>query len=286
MASLIAVIAAILQAGSYTLDKVILSVRGVSFKTYTGVSFPLVFAITLVIFCLIRPPFSIHLLSGHLAWLLAASILLALITNLIFYRALDHDSLGEIQTLDLFGNLPIILFATIVFTDERNLSIVVPALIASGALIWAHWQHHRLVIAPRTVPFVVWGLTGHPLAAAISKILLQTWNPISLELVRSGAMAIVLGFTFSGEIKKTSSKAGLLLLITNALTSIGVILFYFSYQRLGIVHTMLLFSLQPVLVYTASLALLKEKLQPKKLIAFCIVLICIVVSQAMTARLL
>jgi drug/metabolite transporter (DMT)-like permease len=160
----------------------------------------------------------------------------------------------------------------------------VPALIASCALVWAHWQHHRLVIAPRTVPFVIWDLTGHPLAAAISKMLLRSWNPISLELVRSGTMAIVLGTVFAGEIKKASLKVGLLLLITNALTSIALILFYFSYQWLGIVHTMLLFSLQPVLVYIASLVLLREKFQPKKLIAFCIVLACIIVAQTMTAR--
>ena len=284
MASLLAIIAAALQAGSFTLDKVILSIRGVNYRTYTGLSYPLIFAITLVVFLLVRPPFSLQLVSGHLMWFFLALIILSVVTNLIFYRALDHDRLGEIQTIDLFGNLPTILVATFLFNDERNLFIIVPAMVASCALVWAHWQHHRLVIARGTVPFVVWTVTGHPLAASVSKLLLRAWNPIVLELMRSGAMAVVLGFIFSHEIKKASLRTDLLLVITNILTTLAFILFYFSYQRLGIVHTTLLFSLQPILVYIASLVLLKEKLQPKKLVAFCIVLICIIVAQTMTAK--
>ncbi len=284
MASLLAIMAAVLQASSFTLDKVILSIRGVNFRTYTGLSYPLIFAVTLAIFLLVRPPFSLQLVSGRLLWLFVASIILSVVTNLIFYRALDHDGLGEIQTIDLFGNLPTILLAMFLFKDERNPLIIVPAMVASCALVWAHWQHHRLVMARRTVPLVVWTVTGHPLAAAVSKLLLRAWNPIVLELMRSGAMAIVLGLIFSQEIKKASLKTGFLLVITNILTTLAFILFYFSYQRLGIVHTMLLLSLQPILVYIASLVLLKEKLQPKKLVAFCIVLICIIVAHAMTAK--
>jgi len=284
MAPFLAIVAAVLQASSFTLDKVILSIRGVNFRTYTGLSYPLIFAITLVIFLLVRPPFSLQLVSGHLRWFFLALIILSVVTNLIFYRALDHDCLGEIQTIDLFGNLPTILLAMLLFKDERNLFIIVPALVASCALVWAHWQHHRLVIARHTMHFVVWTVTGHPLAASVSKLLLRAWNPIVLELMRSGVMAVVLGLIFSHELKRASLKTGLLLVITNILTTLAFILFYFSYQRLGIVHTMLLFSLQPILVYIASLALLKEKLQPKKLIAFCIVLICIMAAQTMTAK--
>ena len=43
MTFLFPILAAILQAGSLTLDKVVLSIRRVNFKTYTGVSFPLIF---------------------------------------------------------------------------------------------------------------------------------------------------------------------------------------------------------------------------------------------------
>jgi len=273
------ILAAILQAGSFTLDKVILSFRRVGYKTYTGVSFPLIFVITLVIFLIFRPPLSLELFSGDIGWFILLSITLAIVTNLVFYRALDDDNLGEIQTLDLLRVIPIIVVSGLIFSDERNLCIIIPALIASLAIIWSHWERHHFKIAKKTLPFLIWSLSVAPIGAALSKVILTTWNPISLELVRSGAMALILGVLFFKQIQKVSSKTFYYLIITNILTSVAWIMFYFSYQRLGIIYTALIFSLQPLLVYFASIWVLKEKVQYKKVIAFVIVLISIVFAQ-------
>ena len=190
------ILAAILQAGSFTLDKVVLSIKRVNFKTYTGVSFPLIFFITLGIFFIFRPPLSFNLLVGNLGWLLFFSIVITIITNLIFYRALDADKLGEIQTLDLLRNIPIIVFSSIIFADERNFAVIIPALVASVAIIWSHWEKHCFKIAKHTLTFLVWSLFAAVAGAFISKVLLTSWNPISLELVRSGAVALILGSLF------------------------------------------------------------------------------------------
>lgn len=273
------VLAAILQAGSFTLDKVVLSIRRVNFKTYTGVSFPLIFLITLVIFFIFRPPLSFDLLAGNLWWLLSISIGITLVTNLVFYRALDDDKLGEIQTLDLLRAIPIVIFAGIIFTDERNFFVIIPALVASTAVIWSHWENHHFKIAKHTLPFLIWSLSVAPIGASILKVLLETWNPISLELVRSGVIALILGPLFLKYAKKVRFKAFSLLLVTNILTSVAWILFYFSYQRSGIVYTILVFSLQPLLVYFASVFFLKESLHWKKAITFAIVLASIGIAQ-------
>ena len=273
------ILAAILQAGSFTLDKIVLSVRRVNFKTYTGISFPLIFLITLIIFFIFRPPLSLNLFAGNLSWLLLISIGMTVITNLIFYRALDNDKLGEIQTLDLLRTIPIVIFTSIVFADERNFLVIIPAFIASFAVIWSHWEHHHFKIAKHTLPFIIRSLSSAPIGASISKMLLANWNPISLELVRAGAIALILGPLFVKHTQKISFKAFLLLLITNILTSIAWILFYFSYQRFGIIYTILVFSLQPLLVYLASVFFLKERLHWKKTIAFIVVLLSIGVAQ-------
>lgn len=273
------ILAAILQAGSFTLDKVVLSIRRVNFKTYTGVSFPLIFLITLVIFLIFRPPLSFDLFVGNLWWLLLISIGMTIVTNLVFYRALDDDRLGEIQTLDLLHSIPIIIFASVIFADERNFFVIIPAFVASSAVIWSHWEHHHFKIAKHTLPFVVWSLSIAPISASISKVLLASWNPISLELVRSGAVASILGPLFAKYAQRISFKAFSLLLATNILTSIAWILFYFSYQRSGIIYTILVFSLQPLLVYLASVFFLKEPLHWKKAVAFAIVLLSIGIAQ-------
>lgn len=272
-------LAAILQAGSFTLDKVVLSIRRVSFRSYTGVSFPLIFLITLIIFLIFRPPLSFGLLRGNLWWLLLISVGMTIITNLIFYRALDDDRLGEIQTLDILRNIPIIIFSSVIFADERNFTVVLPALVASFAVIWSHWECHHFKVAKHTLPFFIWSLTVAPIGALISKVLLASWNPISLELVRSGAVALLVGPLFVRHSFKISLKAFSLLLATNILTSIAWILFYFSYQHSGIVYTLLIFLLQPLLVYLASIFFLREPLQWKKATAFVIVLLSIVAAQ-------
>ncbi len=272
-------LAAVLQAGSVTIDKVVLSVRRVNFKTYTGISFPLIFFITLIIFLIFQPPLSLSLFFGKFLWLLLLSILLAIIVNLIFYRALDADRLSEIQTISLLKNIPIIIFASFIFTSERNFIVILSAIIASAAIIWSHWQKDHFQIAKYTAPFLFCAIALSPLRAIISKELLSIWNPISLELVRSGAIALILGPLFFRHFQKISLKAFFLFIITNILTSIAWILYYFSYQISGIIYTVLLFSLQPLLVYFASVFFLKEPFQRKKIIAFFIILISIMVAQ-------
>jgi len=272
------VLAAVLQAGSFTLDKVILSIRRISYKTYVGVSFPLIFIITLGIFFIFRPPLTLELIKGSI-WLIVISVGMTIITNLIFYRALHDDNLGEIQTLDLLRNIPIIISTSILFADERNFAVIIPAILASFAIIWSHWERHHFKIAKHTLPFVIWSLCVAAIGPPISKILLETWNPISLELVRSFGTAVLLGPLFFQDAQKIPSKGFLLLLGTNILTSIAWILFNFSYQRLGIIYTILIFSLQPLLVYIASVLILKERFAWKKAVAFVIVLVSIGMAQ-------
>lgn len=276
---LIPILAAILQSGSLTIDKFTLSFRHVNYKTYTAVSFPLSFLITWFIFLIFHPPLSLSLFTGNLLLLLFISIGMTIATNLIFYRALGKDQLGEIQTLDLLHNFPIIIISSIIFTDERNFIVIFPALIASAVIFWSHWEHHHFKIAKNTWPFLIWSLTAASVGAPVSKMLLEYWNPISLELVRSGAMALILGILFSKYAAKISPRSFLLLLATNFLSSIAWILYYYSYQRFGIIFTVLIFSLQPLLVYMASLIFLKEPFRWKKALAFAIVLISIGVSQ-------
>ncbi len=282
MSFFLPIAAAILQAGSFTLDKTILSLKGITYKQYIGISFPLIFLVTIAIYAIFRPPvLAPELYEGNLKWLLLVSLGFIIITNLFYYRALDNDSLGEIQTLDLFRNVPVIIFSSIIFADERNAAVIIPALVASLVIIWSHWNHHHFEIKKFTKVYFVWTLLISPFGAPIAKSLLSVWNPISLSLVRDGSMALILGPLFSKYSKKSSARAFLLLVATNMLTTVAWILYYFSYQRSGIVYTVLIFSLQPLLVYFASLIFLKEKFHKKKFIAFLVVLASIAVAQIM-----
>ncbi len=281
MNALFPILAAILQAGSFTLDKVVLSLRQVSYRAYVAASFPLFFAVNAAIFLVFRPSFPSEAFVGRLGWLLALSVVFTILTNFIFYRALDDDGLGELQTIGLIEKVPIIIFASILFADERKFSLIVLALVAALAVVWSHWERHHFQVAKNTLPFVVWILIAAPVGAAISKELVRVWNPISLELVRSAATAAIFWWIFSAARQQLSHKALWFLIATNVLSAVAWILFLFSYQRSGIVYTVLLFSLQPLLVYAAALLVLKERFQPKKFVAFLVVLGSIAAAQFM-----
>lgn len=279
MAFLFPIAAAILQAASFTLDKVILSLRRVDFRTYTSISFPISFLVTLSIFLVLRPPFNAQLFYGYYGALLAITIAGSFVTNVLFYRALDHDKLSEIQTLDLLRAIPVIIFSSIVFTDERQPAILFPALIASVVVVWSHWERHHFAIAKATLPFFLWSLLAAPISAGIAKVLLAQWNPISLELVVSGALAALVILAFRKSAADISFRALRFLFLTNIITTTAWILFYFGYQRLGIVHTLLLFSLQPFLVYLSSIFILKERPSWKRSFAFVVVLCSIAAAE-------
>jgi len=279
MYALFPVFAAILQAGSFTLDKITLLQKRVTFRTYTSLSFPLSFLVTLGIFFAIRPPFSTDLFFGTFFWLLLGSILLKFFGNLIFYRALDRDGLGEMQIVELMVAIPVIIVTSILFTDERTMALVIPALVAASAVLWSHWERRHFRMKKSTRTFLLFSFFGAPLGAALSKMLLTQWHPVSLELVNSALISLLLAPYFFQSIGRVQKNTFRYLLATNVLTTIAWILFYTSYQQLGVVYTLLLFSLQPLLVYASSVFILKEKIQPKKVIAFGVVLVCIGAAQ-------
>lgn len=279
MNALLPFLAAVLQASSVTLDKAILSMRRVDFREYTGVSFPLLFLITLAAFLIIRPPFPLSLLGGPLGFLVLASAGMTVVTNIAYYRALDHDRLQEMETLGLLVAIPTILGASVIFADERNPVVLISALIAAAAVVWAHWERGHFAIARRTLPFLVWALAAGPVQAAVLKILLASWNPISLELVRSAITALVFGFLFRRRARSVSLRAFWFLFATNILSAVAWFLFFFSYQRSGVVYTVLLFSLQPLLVYLATVLFLREAFRWKRFVAFQVVLGAIIAAE-------
>lgn len=268
-----------MQSASYTLDKTILSIKKVSYKTYLGVSFPLLFIADLVIFTIFGLKITPELFIGNLGWLLGASIILSIGSNFIFYFALEEDTLGEIETFALLAPIPTVIFSSLVFPDERNVILVALALFASFIVAITHIENYSLNIKKKTLIMLGWFFMVIPFSAGISKVLLQSWSPVALELVKDGVAAAVLGGIFWKEAKKVSKEGFPLLLATNGISSIAWILYFTSFQKFGIVYTALLFSIQPSLTYLSSVVFLKEKLRWKRVVGFAVVLAAAVAAQ-------
>jgi len=123
--------AAVLQAASSTLDKVTLSIKKVTYKSYNGISFPLIFLFTLILFLIVKPNLSINQFTPFLIILILVSTIFSIITNLLYYRALKSDLLSEMQTFSLLSHIPLIILTALVFSEERNPIIIILAIISA-----------------------------------------------------------------------------------------------------------------------------------------------------------
>jgi drug/metabolite transporter (DMT)-like permease len=277
---LLPIVGAVLQAASFTLDKAALSLRRVTYKVYTGVSFPLLLLINLAIVAVLRPPWPDRVLLGWDLLLLLVFVGISVGTNLVFYRALDGDSLGELQIIELLKYFPIIVLSGAVFADERRPVVMSAALAAAAVLVWSHWKNHHFRLKRRTWPYLAWALLAMPWNSLLAKELLYTWHPVMLELVRNAGLAVVFGIMFWRKCLHVSKPAWIFLVSTNLLTCVAWIIQDFSIRQAGIVFTLLIFSLLPLLTYFSSVFVLKEKFEWKKGVAFAVVLVAIVAVKA------
>lgn len=281
MNPLIPALAALLQSASFTMDKALLSIRRIDWQAYTTISFPLLCIVDIVLFIVFRPPLSWSLFTGTTGLFLGATVLMAFVTNALYYRALDDNYLHEMQTWALVPYIPTIILAGILFADERNWTILIPALVASAAAVWSSMDRGKLVIRKKTLPFVGWMLVSAPVVAAMTKVILDTWHPINLELVRDASLSIMFLGIYGHRIPSVSRRAWRFFLGTNVLSAVSWVLFYVGYQQFGVVYTLMLFSLQPLLTYFMSAVFLKEPFVPRKFVAFLVIVASIAVAQVL-----
>ncbi|MEK7493781.1 MAG: DMT family transporter [Patescibacteria group bacterium] len=282
MNTLLPLIAAVVHASSLVCDKMILSAHGVDYRAYLRFGYPLYFGAMVVLFLVFSPPLPPELFQGELLALFLTSAAVMLVLAIAYYRALDDDGLGEVQTLDLLHYIPVVLVSAVLFSDERNPLVIIAALIAAGAVFWSHFEHHRVAIAKRTLAFVAWAALAAPTEAALAKTLLAHWHPVAFGTVRSGVIALAIFRLFSRHAQRLPASAMRFSVLPAMLSAIAVTLYFYSFQRLGIVHTVLLFSIQPLLVYAAAVLFLKEQFHWKKAVAFVIVLGAITAAQLLS----
>jgi len=275
------ILAAVFQGASVTLDKAILMMKRVSYRTYIVAGFPIIFIVTLAIFLILRPPMHLQDFEGMTGLALAAAILIAAGTNFFFYRAMGNDGLCELQTADLLKDIPTIILVSILFMDERRPVVLIAAATATLAVVWSHWEHHKLKVKGKTLHFLLWVLLMQPVQSVAEKYLLVAWNPVSYEFIRIvGITLLLVPWFFKGTSKRIPKKVIAPLILTSLFSAVAWMLYYTSYKTSGVVYTVLLFALQPFLVYMASMLFLKERFHWKRTVGFVIVLMCVVIAQA------
>jgi len=210
--------------------------------------------------------------------ILAASILLILTLNYLWYYAIKDEDLHEVQSLELIRNVPTMLFAALLFPAERSVALILLGAVATAGILSSHIHGKRFVLHKRLIPLALFLVFLSPWNASFTRILLNSWSPITLDIARFSAVVLIfLPFLYR---HRSSRWKEILppLLLSAAASSAAWVLIYYSYLASGVVETVVFLLIQPVLVYSMSSLLLRERITQRQAIGFIIAICAIGVS--------
>lgn len=262
------------------IDKRIVSKARMDYRAYAGVSWIFYFLCVFAIFVCTSDFSNLHYsFALKPLFFLFMTMVSGGTLGVMLYRTMHKEKLNEIESFRLLQIIPVVLVTGLLFQSERNWTLIVLAIIASLALAVSHFEHHHIRIMKKSWQYLLLGFLFEPLHAISAKIVLETWDPVLMLTVRVGLLTVLFVFLFYKQMKKINTRYFPAMFFSNACTAIAMAVLYYSYKNVGVVYTVLFFSLQHMLVYSASILFFKERLVPKKALAFLVMLICVSVAE-------
>lgn len=205
-------------------------------------------------------------------------ILFSLVANLLYFYSIKWEKINNIEPARILEPLFVILLAIIfsfIFGTslyERNLNIIIPALIAAGALIFSHIQKHHIHFNKYFIA-AIFGSLFFAFELVLSRLILDYYNPLSFYFVRSFSIFLISFIIFRPKFSKIkSSKIKFQIFIVGTLWVIYRIIVYYGYINLGVIFTTLMLMLGPILIYAFARIFLKEKLNWRNIAASLVII--------------
>lgn len=259
------------------MEKLVLRIRKVNIQTVNTYAF---LASTLVMLPLMYFFWNVHSQALELKNILIFSLVIitSIAANLFAFYALKWEKITRIEPAKMLEPLFIVLLA-IVFSFfsilyERNLNVIIPALIAGSALVFSHIRKHHL----KFNKYFISATAASFLFATeliLSRLILEFYNPISFYFLRCSAIFIISFIILKKGRKIPSSKAGKEIALIGFLWVVYRISVYYGYIFVGVVETTLILLLAPVLIYFFAWKYMKEKLNWKNILSAGIILGCV-----------
>ncbi len=220
---------------------------------------------------------SIGTLSIYHYLLFGGVIIVGFFYNYLYYYALKRGALCDVEPLAMMYPLVTMLIAIVFYPDERNLYIVIPALVAATTLIASRIRPHHLKMKKATT-----AMLGFVILIAIEanllKPLLEVVSPMLLYTARIGTLATLFLFVSKPSLEKVKEEAIWQTAIVSLVVAVELSAYYYAIKTLGVVETSLILLLAPVAILFSSKYLFKEKLTLKKSLSSAVILACIAVA--------
>lgn len=258
------------------LSKITLTGRHVSVHVFTPLIFLFLFLITAVLVpWLGRFDFAAALKpTPFLA--AAVVVIIAAIWNVFQDRAIKNETVQEFEGFILLVPLLTMvlsgLFFDIASTSPR---VFVSVLVASAALVIGHFEKHKIIFN-RNSRWLLLAVLLMAIENNLQNYLLEIWSPTALYFVRTFFVFVLLMVAAKPTFDHLSVKS-IWLTFAAALAGVAhMIAKFYGYQTVGIAYTTLVLVLEPVFTFTFDKIILREKIQPRYLVATIIILSAVV----------
>ena len=264
------VFGAIALAGGTILERIVLRKKKVGIEPYQTASFLaiIISLLPLIYFFWKMEPGAMETKNIVIFFLV---IFFSMIANLLVFYSLKWEKVGNLEPARVLEPLFVILLAIIFsfFAEnlfERNLKIIVPALIASLALLLTHIRKHHLQFNPYFVAAII-GSFFFALELVLSRLILDFYSPVTFYFLRSSSIFLLSLLIFRPNFKKLDAKVRWQIFATGFIWTVYRVIVYYGYLNVGVIFTTLLLMLGPIFIYAMAYFILKEKISWRNLTA-------------------
>jgi len=270
------ILAALALASGTILQKMILKRKKIDIKFYQTVEFlAIVLAMLPFIYFFWRLDSQAFQIKN--LFIFALVIIFSIAANLFTYYSMKWEKVSNIEPAKILEPLFVIIlaifFSYLVDSNlfDRKLNVIIPALIAGGALIFSHLERHHLHFNKYFISAIL-GSFFFALELVISRLILNYYSPITFYFLRCLTIFSLSFILFRPKIVNLDNKLKSHILFMGALWVLYRIIVYYGYINLGVIFTTLITMLGPVFIYLFAYMFLKEKLKIKNLVAAVIII--------------
>jgi len=275
----IPILGALALVGGTIITKVVLREKKVNIKLFQTAAF---FAAVLVMIPLLYFfwTFQPQALESKNLGIFFLIILFSMIANLAMFYSMKREKVSELEPAfvlePLFTILLAILFSFLVSVElyERNLKVIIPALIAGGVLILTHIKKDHIKFNKYFLVAVV-GSFFFALELVLSRLILDFYSPMTFYFLRCSSLFILSFIIFKPKFEKLNSKIRWEILAIGALWVAFRVIVYYGYLQLGVIFTTLVLMIGPIFVFLFAWKFLKEKLGWKNILATIVIVGCV-----------
>jgi drug/metabolite transporter (DMT)-like permease len=269
-------LSALANAGSVVIDKFTFKKYKIPVEVFIPVLFLLVFILT-SLFVPFLGRVSLKILEPFYLFVFAGMVMAAVIQNIFYYRAIQAEKVAEFELFNMTVPLVTVLLAAIIFPAERNWYVFLAALAASLTLIFTHLKKTSIVFSRGSL-FALIAVLFIAIEIQFQKIILEVISPVSLYAIRCGFLALIFIVMHRQAFAKNALLAWKYLLIPSILAVLTMVFRFYGFETVGIIYTVLVLTISPLLIYLASALLFKEKVALRVYVGAIIILGAIIIG--------